>query len=177
VLSGTDREGLARVNRLGELVYEALVALPEHVSTRPKSFDPELRDHLEATRLGGEEWFRVIGGERQEGAVIVSQMDEPVDFAPLLSCRVANLVPVDDVECVLRAVNAYTQTIGIYPESLKHELRDLLPPYGAQRLTSLGHACDVAIAMPQDAIEPVRRRPRRRACRAEADRIDNGLQR
>jgi len=157
VLSGTDADGLARVNRLGELMYEALLALPEHVSTPPKTFDLELRDHVEATRLGGDDWFRVIGGERQEGAVIVSQIDEPVDYAPLLSGRVANLVPCDDVERVTRAVNAYTQTVGVYPESLKRELRDRLPLFGAQRLTSLGYACHVATAMPQDAIEPVRR--------------------
>ena len=40
---------------------------------------------------------RVIGGG-VEGAVIMSQMDEPVDFAPLLANRVLNLVPVDDLE-------------------------------------------------------------------------------
>jgi hypothetical protein len=70
---------------------------------------------------------------------------------------VANIVPVDDIGQVTRAVNAYTQTIGIYPEELKRQLRDTLPLFGAQRLTSLGYACSVAIAMPQDAIEPIRR--------------------
>jgi hypothetical protein len=54
-------------------------------------------------------------------------------------------------------VNAYTQTICIYPESLKRQLRDTLPLFGAQRLTSLGYACNVAVAAPQDAIEPIRR--------------------
>ena len=157
VLSGTDAGGIARINRLGELIYEALLALPETVSTKPSTFDSELRDHLAATRLGGEDWFRVIGGESNEGAVIVSQIDEPVDYAPMLSGRVANLVPVDDIDRVTRAVNAYTQTVGIYPESLKRTLRDRLPLFGAQRLTSLGYACHVAIAMPQDAIEPLRR--------------------
>ena len=157
VVCGTDADGIARLNRLGELIHEALLSLPEQVSTKPKVFDRELRDHLEATRLGGDDWFRVIGGEDLEGAVIVSQIDEPVDYAPLLSCRVANLVPVDDVERVTRAVNAYTQTVGVYPESLKRALRDRLPLFGAQRLTSLGYACHVATAMPQDAIEPVRR--------------------
>ncbi len=82
---------------------------------------------------------------------------EPVDYVPLLSCQVANLVPVDDIERATAAVNAYTQTVGIYPESLKRQLRDTLPLFGAQRLTSLGYACHVAKAMPQDAIEPVRR--------------------
>jgi hypothetical protein len=32
-----------------------------------------------------------------------------------------------------------------------------LPLFGAQRLTSLGYACNVAIAAPQDALEPIRR--------------------
>ncbi|HZR83389.1 MAG TPA: acyl-CoA reductase [Candidatus Binatia bacterium] len=156
-LSGTDAAGLATLNRFGELVYEALLALPDTISTKPKTFDPTLGDHLAATRLGGEEWYRVIGGDDREGAIIVSQIDEPVDYAPMLSSRVANLVPVDDLSRITDAVNAYTQTIGIWPESLKRELRDLLPLFGAQRLTSLGYACNVAIAMPQDAMEPLRR--------------------
>ena len=87
----------------------------------------------------------------------MSQFDEPVDYSPMLSGRVANIVPVESIDKVTAAVNAYTQTIGIYPESLKHQLRDILPLFGAQRLTSLGYACSVAIAMPQDAIEPIRR--------------------
>ena len=97
------------------------------------------------------------GGEDNEGAIIVSQFDEPVDYSALLSGRVANLVPIDDIKKVTDAVNAYTQTVGIYPENLKKQLRDELPIYGAQRLTSLGYACNVTSASPQDAIEPVRR--------------------
>lgn len=157
VLCGSDAQGIARANRLGERIYEKLLALPEHISTKPKSFDRELKDHLDASRTSGSDWYRVIGGNENEGAIIVSQMDEPVDYAPMLSGRVANLVPVDDLEKVTGAVNAYTQTVGIYPESLKRQLRDQLPLYGAQRLTSLGYACHVNPAMPQDAIEPVRR--------------------
>jgi hypothetical protein len=156
VLCGSDAQGIEAANRLGERIYEKLVGLPEHISTKPKTFDRELRDHIEASRMT-EDWFRVIGGEQSEGAIIVSQMDEAVDYAPMLSGRVANVVPVDDVKKVTDAVNAYTQTVGIYPESLKRELRDQLPLFGAQRLTSLGYACHITTAMPQDAIEPVRR--------------------
>ena len=100
-----------------------------------------------------EDFYRVYGGDRREGAIVVSQLDEAVDYSPMLSGRVANLVPIDDIDQVTLAVNAYTQTIGIYPESLKHQLRDLLPLFGAQRLTSLGYACSVSIATPQDAID------------------------
>jgi len=66
-------------------------------------------------------------------------------------------VPVNSIDKVTGAVTAYTQTIGIYPESLKRKLRDTLPLFGAQRLTSLGYACSVPIAAPQNAIEPMRR--------------------
>jgi hypothetical protein len=104
-----------------------------------------------------EDFYRVIGGQQKEGAIVVSQFDQPVDYSTMLSGRVANIVPVDNIAKVTQAVTAYTQTVGIYPESLKRELRDVLPMFGAQRLTSLGYACSVAIAMPQDAIEPIRR--------------------
>lgn len=156
VLTGTDDAGLANANRLGELIYHELVRLPAVVSTAPRYPNRELLDHVEASRMA-EDFYRVVGGEQREGAIVVSQIDEPVDYSPMLSGRVANIVPVDSIDRVTAAVNAYTQTIGIYPESLKRRLRDTLPLFGAQRLTSLGYACSVALAMPQDAIEPIRR--------------------
>jgi Acyl-CoA reductase (LuxC) len=155
-LTGTDDDGLTRANRLGEMVYEELVALPPFISIPPLYPNRDLFEHLDSSRMT-EDFYRVIGGEHKEGAIVVSQFDEPVDYSPMLSGRVANIVPVDNIDKVTAAVNAYTQTIGIYPESLKRELRDTLPLFGAQRLTSLGYACSVAVAMPQDAIEPIRR--------------------
>jgi hypothetical protein len=156
VLCGTDDDGLANANKLGRMVYDELVALPEFISTAPLYPDRELYEHLEASRLT-DDFYLVVGGEHREGAIVVSQFDEPVDYSPMLSGRVANIVPVDSIDQVTRAVTAYTQTIGIYPESLKRQLREILPLYGAQRLTTLGYACSVAIAMPQDGIEPIRR--------------------
>jgi hypothetical protein len=66
-------------------------------------------------------------------------------------------VPIADPLDALPAMNASTQTVGVYPESLKQTLRDLAPLHGAQRLVSLGYAADPSVALPQDAIEPVRR--------------------
>jgi hypothetical protein len=156
VLSGTDPDGLNKADRLGELIYQSLVRLPEFISTKPKVVNPTLLEHIEGSRLT-DDWYHVFGGEDAEGAIIVSQIDEAVHYSTLLSGRVANIVPVDSIEKVTDAVNAYTQTIGIYPESLKHELRDSLPLFGAQRLTSLGYAASVNFTIPQDAMEPVRR--------------------
>jgi hypothetical protein len=156
VASGTDAQGLERANDLGERIYTQIQRLPTAISTPAKQFDPTLRGEIRALQSAGE-WYRVFGGNADEGAVIVSQISEPVDFHPTLSGRVANVVPIDDVSDALRAVNAYTQTVGIYPESLKRDLRDVLPLYGAQRLVSLGYAASATYALPHDAIEPVRR--------------------
>ena len=156
VLSGTGEESITRLNRFGQMVYDAMMAMPDYMTSKPRYFDRDLRDEIEATRLD-DTFYKIIGGEDSEGAIIVSQFDEAVDYSAMLSGRVANIVPVDSIDKITDAVTAYTQTVGIYPESLKKELRDRLPIFGAQRLTSLGYACNTTVASPQDAIEPVRR--------------------
>ena len=157
VQSGTDAAGLERANELGKRMFAALQGLPDHLSTPHKAFDPELKAELDALAFVEDE-FRLYGGRRNEGAVIVSQSDNAVDFARMLACRVANIVPIDDVETAVRSVNAYTQTIGIFPETLKTSLRDRLAYQGAQRLVSLGGAATLMrTPQPQDGIEPLRR--------------------
>jgi hypothetical protein len=156
VLSGTDSAGLERANRLGEKIYAKMVNLPADISTPAKSFGQQLRSNLRALRMD-DEWFRVVGDDDGRGAIIVSQMNEAVDWSPMLADRVANLVPVDSVDEAVRHMNSYTQTVGVYPESLKTKLRDLLALHGAQRIISLGYAITSSEAAPQDAIEPLRR--------------------
>lgn len=155
VETGTDPAGQAKARTFGKMVFDALQALPAHFSDQARSLDPVLQDEVEALRLTSDDHFIVGGGAA--GAIIVSLTDEPVDFARLLGNRIANLVPVDDVETPIRAVNAYTQTIGIYPETLKVAIRDRLAQQGAQRLVSLGGAQMVVLGGPQDGIEPLRR--------------------
>ena len=156
VQSGTDADGLAAANRFGQYVYDALLTLPNSISTPAKRYAASLAAEVDALRLD-DEWYRVIGGDDGEGAVIVSQLPDPVSFATALGDRTANLVPVDSIDEVLAAVDAYTQTVGIYPEALKDSLKDVLPLYGAQRIVSLGYALAMKWAAPQDAIEPLRR--------------------
>jgi hypothetical protein len=153
--SGTDEAGIARLERLAKLTYEAMLTLPASVSTRPKTGNADLVRLLTATRLNAE-WYSVVGGLNGEGAVIASRLPEPVEFADRLANRIANLVPIDDLAPAIRAVDAYAQTIGIYPDALMHELRDRLAIQGAQRLVSLGYAASATVAGPQDAIEPTR---------------------
>jgi len=138
------------------MAYDALHTLPDRDSTKPKEYPAALSMKVNALRLQ-DDFYKVIGGQDDEGAVIVSQFPEAVDFMPELDARTINIVPVDTLDEVLDACDAYTQTVGIYPESLKHELNDRLPLFGAQRLVSLGYASDVTVAGPQDAIEPMAR--------------------
>ena len=155
VETGTDKSGLESANNFGELVHRAVLALPAHVSSAAKAMAVELDDEMQGLRfMHG--LYKVFGGGLN-GAIIVSQNDEPVEFARLLSARVANIVPVDSLDVPISAITSYTQTIGIYPEALKAELRDRLSIQGAQRLVSLGYATGSPYAGPQDAIEPLRR--------------------
>jgi hypothetical protein len=136
-------------------VFDALQRLPSELSTPAKRLNPPLAEELEGLRYAGDA-FTLIGGDRR-GGVIVSNLAEPVDFAPLLANRVANLVPIENLDTAVRAVNAYTQTIGVYPDALLDELRDVLAFHGAQRLVSLGYATRRVVAGPSDGLEPARR--------------------
>lgn len=156
LVCGTDEQGLNIAKRFGKLLFEAVQALPDTFSTVHRNFDPALKDELDALRFVDDE-YTVIGGKGSEGAVIVSHESEPVDFARSLACRVANIVPIDSVDIAIKSVNAYTQTIGIYPDSLKEELRDALAYQGGQRLVSLGGATNLPADAPQDGIETMRR--------------------
>ncbi|TDF86627.1 acyl-CoA reductase [Pseudomonas sp. H9] len=156
VQSGTDEAGLANLNTFGRYVYDAMQTLPNTLSTAPKRYDQGLKAEVDALRLD-DLWYHVIGGQDGEGAVICSQLPEAVSFATRLDDRTANLVPVDDLTEMMDAVDAYTQTVGVYPESIKDELINILPLYGAQRIVSLGYAAGLKWAGPQDSIEPLRR--------------------
>jgi hypothetical protein len=157
VVCGSDDAGQQRLRDLGERTYAALLKLPERVSTLPKhGIARGLLGAIDAARFD-EDWFHVIGGRDGEGAIVVSRLPEPVDFAAALNDRVANLVPVDSVEEAASHFDAYTQTLGVYPEALKATLRELAGLRGAQRIVSLGYSCVPTFAGPQDALEPLRR--------------------
>ncbi|OLR92458.1 acyl-CoA reductase [Actinokineospora bangkokensis] len=151
---GTGPAGVAAAEDLARRVHAHLALLPPEVST-PAPLDPELRAKLRAVRTSG--FHTVVGGTGDEGAVVVSQLDEPVDFAVSLAGRVANVVPVDSAADAARHLDAATQTVGVYPASLRRELREVLPLVGVQRTVELGCAVSVHQALPQDGFEPVRR--------------------
>lgn len=151
VESGTDAAGIDAANRFGERLFTAIQQLPPEFSGPHPAFDPILREEINGLRHGLD--FRVFGGRGNEGAVIVSQEQEVVDFSDRLGCRVANVVPVDHAADALRYLTVDTQTIGIYPNELKSRLRDECALRGGQRIVSLGSATAHGLAGPHDAIE------------------------
>jgi hypothetical protein len=148
---------MAELHELGERIMAALVNLPDEVSTPAKAVNAQLQDELGGIELQ-DDFFKLIRrGKDNEGAVIVSQFDEAVEFSELLCNRTANLVPVRDVEEALRRINASSQTIGVYPDSLKEQIRDRLAIQGAQHIVSLGEVMGMGTYGPQDALETERR--------------------
>lgn len=160
---GTDSDDLARLEEFGHAIHEAFLRLPPHESTAPKHPDLALEEELRAVALD-DEFYTVIGDTSSAG-VVVSRTDEPVEFADSLTNRVVNLVPIADISQVPRWVSEATQTVGIYPERLREQLRDDLALHGVQRTLPLGTSLaaeaaadpDQTAALPHDGTEPMRR--------------------
>ncbi|MFW9990789.1 MAG: acyl-CoA reductase [Candidatus Odinarchaeota archaeon] len=135
-------------------LYRFMQEQDPSLSTRPKSFPASLKENIDSLRFM-EGFYDVIGGEDGEGAVITSLAGEPVEFFP--SCKTVNVIPIVCYQEALEMVTMATQTVGIYPESLKNDLMDQLVARGVQRFVSLGQAAGGMIGVPHDAIEPMRR--------------------
>lgn len=157
--SGTDAAGLALANRFGQFLFEEVQTLPRTTSAGPRHFDPSLRQEIESI-LPLTNFYRVFCDPAdipKTGAVIVSQSDDQVDFNQLLYGRVGNIVPVDDIESALETFTAATQTIGIYPNSLKERLRDRCALRGGQLMVPVGYAIKMSNLGPVDGLEVERR--------------------
>jgi len=151
-----DPEQLEGLNRLGQKVFEGFAKLPTTLSTPVKSLPQELKEELEGL-VFQDEWYRLHRGGDRDGCVIVSQTDEAVPFASLLAARTVNLVPVASADEALKRVSAWTQTIGVYPPSLRRKIRDGLALRGAQMIVDLGFVARMNSYGPMDGMEPERR--------------------
>ena len=135
VESTTDEEDLDRLERFGHAIHEAFGKLPPGFSTAPKHIDRNLDAELAAVALE-DEYYRVIG-DSSFGGVVVSRTEEAVEFADQLNNRIVNLVPIADITRVPQWTNEGTQTVGIYPQRLREQLRDDLAIHGVQRIVPI----------------------------------------
>ena len=158
----TEEDDLECLEQLGHAIHKAFLDLPPHESTAPKRSNPELEEELQAVALD-DDFYRVIGDTSSAG-VVVSRTDEPVEFADQLNNRIVNLVPIEDIGRVPRWTNESTQTVGIYPESLREKLRDELALNGVQRTLPMGRSLMMSDAdlqqtsrLPHDGTWPMQR--------------------
>jgi hypothetical protein len=138
-------------------LYDHMQHQDPSLSAMPKNFPADLRDEINATRAQ-DDFYYVVGGDRNEGAVVVSLTGELPDFFPMH--KVVVVIPFDDPLQLVDRIHPSTQTVGIYPETLKQPLRDLLVARGVCRFISIGHTVDYSIGGPFNSYEIMRR-----ACR------------
>lgn len=153
---------LNKLDQLGEKIFHSWAKLSPSISTPAKRSNPELEAEMEALAL--DDTFYTVHGDTINGGVVVSKLPEAVEFASLLANRVVNLVPLPDIETVARHVDEGTQTVGIFPQRLRFQLRDKLTLNGVQRMIPLGISsmCEdndpaEMRRMPHDGGEPLRR--------------------
>lgn len=158
-----DDEDFDRLELFGRAIHQAFLDLPPEESTAPKAPNAELESEMRA--LGTDrEFYRIIGDSNSAGVIVSRTVEEPVEFSRALNNRVVNLVPVPDITRVPRWVNEETQTVAIYPESLRERLRDDLALHGVQRTLAVDRSTQMndldpfeLRRMPHDGIEPLRR--------------------
>lgn len=139
-------------------LYQHMQNQDPALSALPKNFPSELHAELEAARAQ-EDLYHVVGGEKNEGAVVVALTGDLPDFFP--THKVVIVIPFQgDPIQIAERIHPSTQTVGMYPESLKDRLRDALVARGVCRFISIGHTVDYAVGGPFNSTEIMRR-----ACR------------
>ncbi|MCU1656982.1 MAG: long-chain-fatty-acyl-CoA reductase, partial [Pseudonocardiales bacterium] len=140
------------VDRFCALLVDELGVERHKAAARSQPVPADLRDEIDGLRQLAP-FYRVWGSSDGTGMVVRSE--EPVSFYP--TGRVVNVVAVSEPKDVLEHINASTQTVGVYPERLRSELRDVLCSVGVQRVTGLGHAGDTRVGLPHDGFYPLAR--------------------
>ena len=164
---GTDDESIERLVALGQRIVAAYRTLPPVISTPFPKANADLEAEMEAVALDDD--FYHVEGNTLTGGVVISKFADRVDFFDQLNNRVVNIVPVEDLRTVTKWCNDTTQTVGVYPESLRDRLLDDFMLAGVQRMVPLvgGDAMQIfhdmhtlPPGMPHDGIEPLRRNVR-----------------
>jgi hypothetical protein len=140
------------VDSFCELLTAELGVERAKAADRSQPVSADLLDEIDGLRNLAP-YYRVWGSTDGTGMVVRSE--EPVDFHP--NGRLVNVVAVPDVKSVLGHVTAATQTVGVYPDLLRAQLRDDLCGIGVQRVTALGSAGDTRLGLPHDGFYPLAR--------------------
>ncbi|WP_328688831.1 long-chain-fatty-acyl-CoA reductase [Streptomyces phaeochromogenes] len=139
-------------DRYAELLCERLGVAREFSSADGPRVAGDLREEIDVLRSLAPE-YRVWGTYDGRGLVIRSP--EPVDFHP--DGKIVNVVPVATLTGAVTHAGVATQTVGVYPDTRKPELRDALACAGVQRVVSLGRAGGMPPGLSHDGFYPLQR--------------------
>jgi hypothetical protein len=164
VESDTDDDSIERLVDLGRRIVAAYPLIPAVISTPASAPNRDLEAEMEAVSLDDD--FYHVEGDTVTGGFVLCKFNDRVDFYDQLNNRVVNIVPVDDLMDVIKWCDDTTQTVGIYPESIRDRLLDPFSLAGVQRLVPLQGGDPMQIyhdmhqmppGVPHDGIEPMRR--------------------
>jgi hypothetical protein len=164
VESGTDDESIEKIVVLGRKMMAAYATLPPLLSVPFTVPNRELEAEMAAVAL--EDDFYHVEGDTLTGGFIVSKFNDRVEFFDKLNNRVVNFIPVDVLSDVLKWCDDAAQTVGIYPETIRKQVKDMFALAGIQRLVSLSGGDPMTVyanshhmppGSPHDGIEPMRR--------------------
>jgi acyl-CoA reductase LuxC len=136
ISDGSD-DFLDKVKQFGQMVFDEIQNLPPEVSSEAIHMDAGFKSKIAMLSMLDDE-FHVIGGDKR-GGIIISLEGDQVDFADELKYRTLNIVPLANYDEMLKFITRDVQTVGVYPESVRDELRTTLALHGVQRITSLGY--------------------------------------
>ncbi|MCB2079792.1 MAG: long-chain-fatty-acyl-CoA reductase [Novosphingobium sp.] len=167
VESDTEDDSIEKIVAMGRKMLAAYKTIPEVISTPAAGANRDLDAELDAIEL--EDDFYHVEGDTVNGGFVVSKFEDRIDFYDQLNNRVVNFVPVENLLDVVKWCDDTTQTVGVYPESLRERLRDPFALAGVQRIVPLQGGDPMQIfhdlhtlppGMPHDGIEPLRRNVR-----------------
>lgn len=136
ISDGSD-DFIDKIKRFGQMVFDEIQNLPPEVSSEAIHMDAGFKSKIAMLSMLDDE-YHVIGGDKR-GGIIISLEGDQVDFADELKYRTLNIVPLTDYDEMLKYITRDVQTVGVYPESVRDELRTTLALHGVQRITSLGY--------------------------------------
>ncbi|MET7688968.1 acyl-CoA reductase [Streptomyces sp. NPDC005483] len=139
-------------DRYAALLCERLGVAREFSSAGGPRVTGELREEIDVLRSLAPD-YRVWGG--YDGSGLVIRSPEPVDFHP--DGKIVNVVPVAALSDAVAHAGVATQTVGVYPDTRKADLRDALACAGVQRVVSLGRAGGMPPGLSHDGFYPLQR--------------------
>lgn len=142
---------ISGIQRFCARLAERLAVDRDTASAKAPLMPANVREEIEMLEMTDE--CRVWGKPDGTGMVVLT--DEPVSFHP--TGKTVNVVHLSSLDEAIRYVNVATQTIGVYPDARKAELRDRCASAGGQRIVRLGSARAHPFGNPHDAMYPLQR--------------------